>query len=170
MVYSHWSSPSLPLLPSLAQLGMPSARARPRPSPAAVSRKVPPPLGRPGWGPNPIRGREGLAAPSRPHPHPWALGGTERQAVQLPHHLPNTEALRPWQRCSHCQQLRARPEQPGASEGSTPSPRGLRASSPTHPPLSWPTVQGKTAWSPECSAQEFLPPPSAAHSGPRKNH
>lgn len=82
----------------LTSTSMPSARARPRPSPAAVSRKVPPPPGRPGWGPNPIRGREALAAPSRPHPHPWALGGTERQAVQLPHHLPNTEALQPWQR------------------------------------------------------------------------
>ena len=72
-----------------------SARARPRPSPAAVSREVPPPPGRPGRGLNPIRGREELAAPSRPHPHPWELGGTGRQAVQCPHQVEHSsfEAL-----------------------------------------------------------------------------
>lgn len=71
----------------LTSTSLPSARARPRPSPAAVSREAPPPPGRPGRGPNPIRGREELAAPSRPHPHPWALGGTGRQAVQCPHQV-----------------------------------------------------------------------------------
>lgn len=84
----------------LTSTSLPSARARPRPSPAAVSREAPPPPGRPGRGPNPIRGREELAA----RPGPTLIPGRWEDQGGRPcsaHTKLNAAALRPWQSRPH---------------------------------------------------------------------
>lgn len=59
-------------------------------------------------------GAEGLAAPSRTHPHPWALG-VNREAAEQPHTIfPNTEALQLWPR-SRLQPALPRSDMAGSS-------------------------------------------------------